>query len=158
MSSPAIAQLKFINQIAIESQGIPGPAGGLHIAGVPRPELAGLKVRITGEAPIYVIDRKGFRRAIPFPLTFINLFQDVAVYQGVLVSEAVAQIAEGPALDDGALLVRGACSEDIYLLDRGKKRLISSPEIMDKYDFNEYSIIAVPQILIDAVPTGEVWD
>jgi len=43
------------------------PAGD---APEPHPELAGCKVRITGTTPIFVIDRKGYRRLIPFPLTF----------------------------------------------------------------------------------------
>ena len=156
--SSAIAQLQFINQIPVEAPVrmenpflLPGPA-------TPRPELAGCKVRITGKTPIYVIDRKGYRRLVPFPLTFMNLFHDYAVFQGLLVSESVSQIAEGLALENGTILVRGMQSEDIYLMDRGKKRLVSSRRVMDKYDFNEASVVVVSQVLVDAIPTGEVWD
>jgi|SRR5947209_1453564 len=156
--SSAIAQLQFINQIPVEAPVrtenpflLPGPA-------IPRPELAGCKVRITGKTPIYVIDRKGYRRLVPFPLTFMNLFHDGAVFQGLLVSEAVGQIAEGPALDDGAILVRGLHSEDIYFIDRGKKRLIRGRQVMEKYDFSEAGVVVVPQVLVDAIPAGEVWD
>lgn len=88
----------------------------------------------------------------------MNLFHDYAVFQGTLVSDAVTQIAEGPALDDGAVLVRGVHSEDIYLIDSGKKRLVSSPRVMDKYDFNEASVVVVPQVLVDAIPNGEAWE
>jgi hypothetical protein len=155
--SSAIAQLQCINEIPVDAAGVESPFL-LPEPVTPRPELAGCKVRVRGRTPIYVIDRKGYRRLVPFPLTFMNLFHDSAVFQGLLVSEAVSQIAEGPALDEGAILVRGMHSEDIYLIDRGKKRLVTSRRAMDKYDFNEAGVVAVPQVLIDAIPAGEVWD
>ena len=157
MSSSAIAQLQFINEIPVDAARVESPFL-LPEPAIPRPELAGCKVRITGKTPIYVIDRKGYRRLVPFPHTFMNLFHDYSVFQGLLISEAVSEIAEGPALEDGAILVRGMHSEDIYLMDRGKKRLVSSRRAMDKYDFNEASVVVVPQVLIDALPTGEIWD
>ena len=157
MSSSAIAQLQSINEIPVDAAGVESPFL-LPEPAIPRPELAGCKVRITGRTPIYVIDRKGYRRLVPFPLTFMNLFHDYAVFQGLVVSETVTQIAEGPALENGTILVRGLHSEDIYLIDRGKKRLVSGRRTMDKYDFNEASVVAVPQVLVDAIPTGEVWD
>ena len=155
MSSAAVAQLKFINQIPIDVVTRPG---GSQALGHVYPELAGYKVRMTGQTPIHVIDRNGYRRLVPFPHTFMHLFKDAAVIQGTLVSDLVTEIAEGPSLDDGAILIRGMSSERIYLLDRGKKRLITSHIIMDKYDFNEDAVVVVPQILIDSVPTGDIWE
>jgi len=76
----------------------------------------------------------------------------------VLVSTNVAGISEGPPLDDGAVLIRGRGSEPIYLLDRGKKRLITCKGTMDKYGFSETSVVVVPQILMDAVPDGDIWE
>jgi hypothetical protein len=105
-----------------------------------------------------VIDRLGYRRLIPFPLTFMNLFQDAAVFQGVIVANSVAEIAEGPALDEGAVLLRGRSSELIYLLDQGRKRLITNALMMQKYDFAEESVVVVPQIVIDAIPEGDLWE
>src|SRR5947209_17703808 len=156
MSSPAVAQLRFINEIPVD------PARRMAAAfinwrpGVLRPDLAGCKVRVTGKTPIYVIDSKGYRRMVPFPLTFMNLFQDHAVFQGVLVAEGVADMAEGLDLDDGAILVRGMFSEDIYLMDKGRKRPITSASIMDKYGFDEASVVGVRQILVDSAPMGEL--
>ena len=154
MSLAVTAPLEFLNRLPLE--------GPFELAspptGIPRPELAGSKVRVAGRTPIYVIDRLGYRRLIPFPLTFMNLFKDESVFQGVVVASSVADIPEGPALDEGALLVRGRCSERIYLLDQGRKCPISSQAIMDKYDFDEESVVVVPQILIDAVPEGEPWE
>lgn len=154
MSLSVTAPLEFLNRLPLD---VP-----LELAspptGAPRPDLAGSKVRVAGRTPIYVIDQLGYRRLIPFPLTFMNLFKDESVFQGVVVASSVAEIPEGPALDEGALLVRGRCSERIYLLDQGRKRPISSQAIMDKYDFDEESVVVVPQILIDAVPEGKPWE
>jgi hypothetical protein len=154
MSLSVTAPLEFLNRLPLEApfELVNPPTGA------PRPELAGSKVRVAGRTPIYVIDRLGYRRLIPFPLTFMNLFKDESVFQGVVVASGVADIPEGPALDEGALLVRGRCSERIYLLDQGRKHPIKDHAIMDKYDFDEESVVAVPQILIDAVPEGEPWE
>lgn len=123
----------------------------------PHPELAGCKVRIPGTTPIYVIDPEGYRRLVPFPLTFINLFEDMALLN-TQVSTGVIEIAEGPALDEGALLLRGRSCECIYLLDQGKKRLITSQRVMRKYQFSEEAVVVVPKIVIDALPEGEIWE
>lgn len=155
MPLPATAQLEFINQMPLDSSvSTNGPAAE---ATEPHPELAGCKVRVTGTTPIYVIDRKGYRRLIPFPLTFLNLFEDVSMLQ-VLVSTSIANISEGLPLDDGAVLLRGRGCERIYLLDRGKKRRITSRRIMDKYEFSEQSVVVAPQIIVEAIPDGEVWE
>ena len=127
-------------------------------AGTPHPELAGRKVRIPGTTPIYVIDQNGYRRFVPFPLTFLNLFGDVIPSDNMMVAGEVGDIAIGPPLDERAILIRGASLEAIYLLDRGTKKLISSPKIMNKYGFDERCIVSVPQVLIDSLPAGEVWE
>jgi len=67
-------------------------------------------------------------------------------------------MAERPPLASGSLLVRGDASARIYLLDDGRKRLIPSDTVMDKYWFNWGRICVVRQVLIDHVPTGELWD
>ena len=146
----------MLNQIAPVLPHSPSVADSCNVA-IPRPELAGRKVRITGTTPIYLIDPEGYRRLVPFPLTFMNLFEDRAVLQ-VLVASTVTEIAEGPALDNGAILLRGSSCERIYLLDQGKKRLITSEQVMNKYGFSERAVVVVPKILIDAVPEGETWE
>jgi hypothetical protein len=133
-------------------------ACGREEAGTPHPEFAGRKARIPGTTPIYVIDRKGYRRYVPYPLTFLNLFGDAIPADRMMVAEEVANIAIGPPLDDRAILVRGASLESIYLVDRGAKKLISSSQVMNKYGFDEKCIISVPQVLIDSVPVGEIWE
>lgn len=122
------------------------------------PELAGLKVRTIGATAIYLIDGNGYRRLIPFPSAFINLFNDSALDEALLKANMVADIAEGPALDDGAVLVRAVSSETLYLMDKGKKRPIAGQRVMDKYGFCEAYVVTAPQIVIDAIPTGEAWE
>jgi hypothetical protein len=122
------------------------------------PELAGLKVRTSGATAIYLIDGNGYRRLIPFPSTFINLFNDSALDEALLKTDMVADIAEGPALDDGAVLIRAVSSESLYLMDKGKKRPIAGQRVMDKYGFCEAYVVSVPQIVIDAIPTGDAWE
>jgi len=51
-------------------------------------------MRITGTTPIYVIDRSGYRRLVPFPLAFINLFGDSILFNNVTVAEDVGDIPE----------------------------------------------------------------
>ncbi len=135
----------------------PPPVPVALIIPAPCPNLAGLKVRMRGTEAIYLIDPEGYRRLIPFPMTFLNLFEDRAVLDTV-VMDSIAGIAEGPSLDNGAVLLRGTSCERIYLLDRGRRRLISSPEIMAKYEFSEEAIVVAPRILIDAVPEGDIWE
>jgi hypothetical protein len=144
------------NQISLAILDMPGMADSCNLAGL-HPELAGCKVRIRGTTPIYLIDPGGYRRLVPFPLTFMNLFEDRALLQ-VLVASGFSEIVEGPTLDNGAVLLRGTSSERIYLLDHGKKRLITSQRIMEKYEFSEEAVVVVPRSVMDAVPDGEIWE
>ena len=143
------------NQILPTFPGAPGTIDSCDEA-LPRPELAGCKIRIRGTTPIYLIDPDGYRRLVPFPLTFMNLFEDKAFLE-VTVANGT-EIAEGPALDNGAVLLRARSCERIYLLDQGKKRLITSQSIMGKYQFNEDAVVVVPRIVLDAVPDGDIWE
>jgi len=160
MSAMPLAQLKFINQLTLEpSAGTRAGSAAREkgVSGIPHPELSGTKARIPGQYTLYVIDRHGYRRRIPFPLTFVNLFRDSA-FRGMLVSSTVAEIAEGPALDDDALLLRGAASEQVYLLDGGRKRLIDGRRVMEKYGFNEAAVVVAPQAIVNALRDGDVWE
>jgi hypothetical protein len=126
-------------------------------AAAPRPEMAGCKVRVRGTTPIYLIDPDGYRRLIPFPLTFMNLFKDASLLK-VQVCNSLADIIEGDPLDDGTVLLRGRSSEKIYLLDQKKKRLITNLSVMNKYEFSEQAVVVVPQGVIEALPDGETWE
>ena len=159
MSSLPLARLKFINLLPLEpSVEFRTDAFGRNSEiPMPCPELAGMKVRIPGRETLYVVDRLGYRRRIPFPLAFVNLFKDSA-FHGMRVDSSVADIAEGPSLDEDAMLLRGAASEKIYLLDGGRKRLIGDRGVMEKYGFNEAAVVVVPQAIVNALFSGDAWD
>lgn len=120
----------------------------------PRPDLSGLRVRSPNTAPIYVIDPDGYRRWIPNPDTYNNLFRD---WTSVVVDLGTNLIAAGPALDDGAFLARAPGTAPVYLVSNGQKRWIVSPATMDKYWFDWSKIRDVPLSALNAIPTGPSW-
>lgn len=122
--------------------------------GAPRPDLAGYRIQIPGQAPIWVIDRNGYRRWIPNPDTFNHLFRDWSRVQDINANE----ISLGPQLDNLTVLVRGAATPNVYILDGHRKRWITSPAIMDKYNFAWERVVVVPQIIVDSISTGDIWE
>jgi hypothetical protein len=122
---------------------------------VPRPDLAGKRLVCPGQPDIYLIDPKGFRRLIPCHSTYCRLFRD---WRGIIDDRALFDIAAGPQLARGTLLIQGDASEQLYLLDDARKRPITSREIIDKYWFNWDRLSLVRQILVDILPTGDIWE
>jgi hypothetical protein len=120
----------------------------------PQPERAGCRLVSPGRPDVYVVDPAGYRRRVANHSTYDRLFRD---WRGIADACDLEGIAERPALTSGSLLVRGDASAMIYLLDEGRKRLIPSHTVMDKYWFNWGRICVVRQILIDHVPAGDVW-
>lgn len=121
----------------------------------PQPERSGTRLVSPGRPDVYLVDPSGYRRRIANHLTYDRLFRD---WRGIVDVRDLDVMAERPPLTTGSLLVRGDASARIYLLDDGRKRLIPSDTVMDKYWFNWGRICVVRQILIDHVPTGEIWD
>ena len=124
-----------------------------HVA-VPRPDLAGLRLKAPNNAAVYVVDPQGFLRWIPDPTTYNNLFRD---WNSIIVDIDLVNIATGPALTSGAVLARGSTEAAVYLISNGRKDWITSPAAMDKYDFNWNTIVQVPNILVDSIPAGASW-
>jgi hypothetical protein len=114
----------------------------------PRTDLNGLRIKHPDHPAIYFID-SGFKRLIPNPQTHNNLFVD---WNGIVTDIPLEEIPDGPFISDGAVLVRPSSSEDVFLVDRGSKRLVASPEIMERYRFNPKKIVVVPPILINSLP------
>jgi hypothetical protein len=56
------------------------------------------------------------------------------------------------------MLVRGDASEDVYLLDRGRKRRIRDCAILDKYWFDPDRIALVRQALVNHFSWGPPWE
>jgi hypothetical protein len=122
---------------------------------VPRRDLAGCRMRTPASASIYLIDPDGYRRWVPNRLTYDRLFRD---REGIADDLALDQIAQRPRITSAAMLVRGDESDSLYLLERGVKRLIPSPAVMDKYHFSWDRVFAVKQFLIEKIPHGRNWD
>ena len=118
----------------------------------PHPELNGYLLKLPNTDPIYLI-LDGYRCHVPDFPTFQNLFRDgAAVFQEPLLNV----VAQGPALSQGALLVRSDVTKDakVYLLSNGVKRWIPNPEIFNLYQFNASRIVSLPVIVINSIPTG----
>jgi hypothetical protein len=63
-----------------------------------------------------------------------------------------------PALPQAPLLLTSDSADSIYLLDDGRKRLVTSREVMDKYWFNLDRVSLVRKVLVDVLPVGEIWE
>jgi hypothetical protein len=116
-----------------------------------RPDLNGYRLRVPGQAAIYLIDR-GKRRHIPNPETYNSIFRN---WDGIVSDINVPEITEDAPLDNGAALVQGQGRAEVYLTDHGKKRHVTSPAAMDKYYFAWNKIQHVPAAVIDSIPTGD---
>lgn len=128
--------------------------GTAPAAAGPRPDLAGTRVKLPNQPNIYLIDPEGYRRWIPDPGTYNNLFRD---WNGVVVDLDVNAIAEGSPLTDGAVLARASNSAPVYLVSNSVKRWITSPSAMDKYYFNWNRVYVIPPALVEFIPQGPNW-
>jgi hypothetical protein len=140
---------------AVGSMAMASPEARQQAAGLPRPDRAGLRLVSPGRPAVYVVDPAGYRRRIANHSTYDRLFRD---WRGIVDASDVEAIAERPPLTSSSLLVRGDADTRIYLLDEGRKRLIPSAAVMDKYWFNWGRVCVVRQILVDHVPEGDVWE
>jgi hypothetical protein len=124
---------------------------GLAPAGAgPRPDLNGLRLKSPAAPAIYLV-LDGFRRWIPDPDTYNNLFRD---WNGVIVDIDIDSVPEGSSLTSGAVLARPIGMAPVYLVSNSAKRWVTSPAAMDKYYFAWNRIIEVPHVLLDSIPEG----
>ena len=128
--------------------------GVTSLAAAPRPDLAGYRIQIPGQPSVWLIDQQGYKRGIPNPTTYNNLFRN---WSGIVADVDANEIANGPGLDDGAVLLKGSATPSVYIIDGGKKRGITSPAVMDQYYFNWGTIVVIPDILLNAIPNGSIW-
>ena len=120
----------------------------------PRPDLSGLRVKLPNHPEIYLIDPEGYRRWIPNPATYNNLFRN---WDGVVTDIDIGEIAMSAPLSNGAILARAASTAPVFLVSNGIKRWITSPPVMDKYYFNWNRIYVVPDVLVNFIPAGPNW-
>ena len=115
-----------------------------------RVDLDGLRMQIPGEPAIYLIDN-GFRRHIPDPDTYNNLFRN---WDNIVQDVNLNEIDEGIPISVGAILARAIDQAPVFLIDARSKRHVGSPAVMDRYQFNWDKISVVPHILLDSIATG----
>lgn len=108
--------------------------------------------RVTGSAPGKVyLALHGQLQWIPNGNTFNNLFKN---WDGIVVSDyLVDSMPEGVPLSNGALLAKGE-GDKVFLVTNEKKVHIPNPAVFEKFNFNADTIVVVPQLLIDYIPTG----
>jgi hypothetical protein len=123
-------------------------------AAVPRPDLSGLRLKAPNNPAVYVVDPQGFLRWIPDPATYNNLFRD---WNSIVTDVDLVNVAMGPALTEGAVLAQGSGEAAVYLVSNGTKQWITSPAAMDKYDLNWKTVVQVPHVLVDSIPSGPSW-
>jgi hypothetical protein len=143
----ADAELMQENAAALKPMGVQPVA---TFWGSPRPDLNGLRVKFPNQPAIYLIDR-GYRRWIPDPATYNNLFRD---WNGIVVDIDIDEIPLAPQITSGAVLVRADGTAPVYLVDQGMKRWIVSPAMMDKYYFAWNRIYVLPRGVVDPIPVG----
>ena len=117
-----------------------------------RHDLDGLRLAKPGDPTIYLMDQ-GRKRGITDPMTYNGLFRD---WNTVVQDVDVNEIDNGPVVDPRNILVQGYGEATIYLLDQGKKRGITSPATMDRYDFSWYKVHHVPVALLQQINDGPV--
>ncbi|WP_228014760.1 type II toxin-antitoxin system ParD family antitoxin [Fortiea sp. LEGE XX443] len=116
----------------------------------PLHEFNGLRVKLPGQPEVYLVDG-GYRRWIPNPETYNNLFRD---WNNIIEEMTVANIPIGSSISDGAVLAKGYGTAAVFLIEQGQKRWITSPEAMDKYNFSWQRVYQIPNILLDSISTG----
>jgi hypothetical protein len=142
------------NEIEIKTEPLLAAIGMAPMAAIPRPDLSGLRVKLPNQAPIYLVSPEGYRQWIPNPPTYNNLFRD---WNGVVIDIDITQIAETVPLSDGAILARADGTAPVYIVSNGVKRWITAPSVMDKYYFNWNTVVVVPHVLLDFIPTAANW-
>lgn len=120
-----------------------------------RNDLNGVRVRLPGTSPIYLVDL-GKKRHIPNPQVYNTLFAD---WNNIAVDANIDAITTGDSIPETAMLFRCYDSPKVFLLD-GKspnqvKRHIVSPAVMDHYNFNwkQIQVWNVPLNVI-GIPDG----
>jgi hypothetical protein len=119
----------------------------------PHPEFAGRQFKSSGSPAVYVIDPAGYRRHIPDPATWRQLFR----VQRAEVNDLITLIPAGKPLESGSFLGRASGQDAIYLIGNGRKRWITSPAVMDRYRFDWNKVVTVSTAALNAIPTGANW-
>jgi hypothetical protein len=113
-----------------------------------RPDLAGRRVKGVNEPAIYLIDDDGTRRWITDPTTFNSLFRN---WDGIEEFADINAIDRGADIN-GAILAKDPNLAPVFLIDLGHKRWITSPQVMDKFNFSWDTIWSIPDVALRGIP------
>ncbi|GLY02927.1 hypothetical protein Acsp01_33060 [Actinoplanes sp. NBRC 101535] len=130
------------------------PAAATAPEGKPHPSLSGRRLQLPGDGAVYLVDPEGYRRWIPDPETYDNLFRG---RDDILMDLHLDLIAHRAALTSGAYLARVPDTVTFYLVSNNTKRRIASPETMDKYQFNGDKARPGTPELLAGLPDGPLW-
>lgn len=150
----AVADAELMKEVEDALRPMGTPPVVLDDWGSPRPDLNGLRVKFPNRPEIYLIDR-GYRRWVPNPMTYNNLFRD---WNGIVVDIDINEIPLAVQISSGAILVRADGTAPVYLVDQGTKRWITSPAIMDKYYFAWGRVYVLPPASVYPIPVGPSID
>jgi len=140
-------------ELSVQTQGFElgvGVNAGIVAALGPRPDLNGYRMKAPGDPKIYLVDQ-GYRRWIPDPTTYNNLFRD---WNGIVQDPLILDVPENIPIASGTVLARGSGTAPVYLVEPSGKRWIASPHTMDVYYFSWDRVYNVPPVLLTAIPNG----
>jgi hypothetical protein len=110
----------------------------------------GRRVVEPASGAIYVM-LGGALRHIPDPATYNNLFRD---WKGIGALGNLGGQRVEPALSNGAHLANGTPDGRVFLVSNGVKRWVSSPAVMDRYQFKWTAVRNLPAAQLTAMPDG----
>ena len=113
-----------------------------------RTDLNGVRIRLPGSHPIYLID-KGLRRHIHNYQEYIDLFLDE---EDVHEDINVVDVDSGDPFPVNAGLYINAAGTKLYFLDGTELRLVERNEV---YGFDEAAAVVIPDDLMDWI-TGDL--
>ena len=114
------------------------------------PEWNGKRINDAASGTGWYLMLDGMRRGLPNMETYDNLFRDRNGIDDVL---DIADIMDGGDLTDGAMLV-STPDAGVCLITDGMKRHIADPATMDAYYFDWGKVVAVPSVVLAAIPEG----
>lgn len=101
-----------------------------------RKDLDGLRFRMPGSDPVFLIDR-GEKRHIPNPEVYRELFRD---WRFIHLDIDIDEITTGTPIPENSFLFKCVDSPKVFLLDgtppNQVKRHIVSPAVMERFQFN----------------------
>lgn len=89
---------------------------------------------------------------VPNTKTYKNLFTSTASF--ITVSqENMNSCPKGEAIADGAILIQGDLSVEVYFMSRNSRR-ISNVKVFNQCNFDSTKIVALPQLIVSSLPKG----